>query len=193
MFSVQMLAVVSMFSLNAFAQEKSAKAIWVEFQTSQGDITIKLFPDKAPKTVKNFLTYVDEGFYSDTIFHRVMPNFMIQGGGMTADMKEKRTHAPVTNEADNGLSNKLGSIAMARTGNPHSATAQFFINVKNNASLDHQSKLNGRSWGYCVFGQVVKGMNVVNDIRKVRTGQHGHHSDVPVKTVLIKKAMRVKK
>jgi len=193
MFTTLMLAVVSMSGLNAFAQEKGPKEILVEFQTSHGDITIKLFPDKAPKTVANFLTYVDEGFYADTIFHRVIPNFMIQGGGMTADMKEKRTHDPVTNEADNGLSNKLGTIAMARTGNPHSATAQFFINVKNNASLDHQSKLNGRSWGYCVFGKVVKGMNVVNDIRKVRTGQKGRHGDVPAKTVLIKKVMRVKK
>ena len=192
MFSLLMLAVVLMSGPNAQAQGKKSKDLLVVLQTNYGDITIKLFPNKAPKTVKNFLTYVDEGFYADTIFHRVIPSFMVQGGGMTADMKKKRTHDPVKNEADNGLSNKFGTLAMARTGDPHSATAQFFINVRDNPFLDHKNKDNGRTWGYCVFGKVVKGMSVVKDIEKVKTSQSGPRSNVPLKPVIIKKATRVK-
>ncbi len=186
-----MLTVTSLTSLSATAQEP-AKDTLVELQTNYGNITIKLFPDKAPKTVENFLGYVDEKFYDGTIFHRVMPTFMIQGGGHTEDMREKKTRAAIENEADNGLSNKRGTLAMARKGDPHSATAQFFINVKDNAGLDHRSKANGRAWGYCVFGQVVKGMSVVDDIKNVPTTSKGFHENVPVKPVIIQKAIRVK-
>lgn len=188
---VMMFTVTCLSTTQGRAQEAS-KDVLVEIQTSMGDITIKLYTDKAPKTVANFLGYVDEGFYADTIFHRVIPTFMIQGGGMTEDMREKKTRKAVENEADNGLSNKLGTLAMARTGDPHSATAQFFINTKDNQFLDHQSKTNGRTWGYCVFGQVVKGMSVVNEIKNVPTATKGFHENVPVKPVMIKKAMRVK-
>jgi peptidyl-prolyl cis-trans isomerase B (cyclophilin B) len=190
MFSVLMFAVVSMTTPLAHAEDQADKPTLVELQTNYGDITIKLFPDRAPKTVANFLTYVDEGFYSDTLFHRVIANFMIQGGGMTADMREKKTHDPIVNEDANGLSNKRGTIAMARTTNPHSATSQFFINVKDNLSLD--KNYSGQRWGYCVFGQVVKGMSVVDEIRNVPTGMKAGHGDVPIKPVIIKKAVRVK-
>jgi peptidyl-prolyl cis-trans isomerase B (cyclophilin B) len=184
------LTVVSLTSFSATAQDQTEETL-VELQTNYGNITIKLFPDKAPKTVKNFLGYVDEKFYDGTIFHRVIPTFMIQGGGHTEDMREKDTRDPIQNEADNGLSNLRGTLAMARKPNPHSATAQFFINVKDNPSLDHKDKV--RSWGYCVFGQVVKGMSVVDDIKNVPTTTKGYHGDVPVKSVIIEKAIRVKK
>ena len=190
MLAVVMFAVVSMASFDLHAQD-APKETLVEIQTNHGNFTIKLFPDKAPKTVENFLGYVDSKFYDNTIFHRVIPNFMVQGGGLTADMRKKETRKPVQNEADNGLSNKIGTIAMARTGDPHSATAQFFVNVKDNYSLDHTSKTNGRTWGYCVFGQVVKGMSVVKEIKLVRTSYKNGRDDVPVETVLIKKAIRV--
>ena len=190
MLAVVMFAVVSMASFDLHAQD-APKETLVEIQTNHGNFTIKLFPDKAPKTVENFLGYVDSKFYDNTIFHRVIPNFMVQGGGLTADMRKKETRKPVQNEADNGLSNKIGTIAMARTGDPHSATAQFFVNVKDNYSLDHTSKTNGRTWGYCVFGQVVKGMSVVKEIKLVRTSYKNGRDDLPVETVLIKKAIRV--
>ena len=190
MLAVVMFAVVSMASFDLHAQD-APKETLVEIQTNHGNFTIKLFPDKAPKTVENFLGYVDSKFYDNTIFPRVIPNFMVQGGGLTADMRKKETRKPVQNEADNGLSNKIGTIAMARTGDPHSATAQFFVNVKDNYSLDHTSKTNGRTWGYCVFGQVVKGMSVVKEIKLVRTSYKNGRDDVPVETVLIKKAIRV--
>ncbi|MFP5238468.1 MAG: peptidylprolyl isomerase [Acidobacteriota bacterium] len=161
----------------------------VLMETSMGLITIELFPDKAPQTVANFLKYVDEGFYEGTIFHRVIPNFMIQGGGLSATMKEKQTHAPVINEADNGLSNVKGTIAMARTMDPHSATAQFFINVNDNLFLDHKGKTPD-GWGYCVFGKVVDGMDVVEKIKKVRTRRAGFHDDVPVEPVTINSVLR---
>ncbi|HAI10798.1 MAG TPA: peptidylprolyl isomerase [Phycisphaerales bacterium] len=186
-----MSCVMTFVSSNANAQD-AKQDVLVEIQTNYGNITLKLFPDKAPKSVENFLGYVDEGFYSQTIFHRVIPTFMIQGGGMTEDMREKKTRAAIENEADNGLSNKLGTVAMARTGNPHSATSQFFINTKDNPFLDHRSKANGRTWGYCVFGQVIKGMSVVNDIKNVQTATKGFHENVPVKSVIITKAIRVK-
>ncbi|MFZ5428509.1 MAG: peptidylprolyl isomerase [Thermodesulfobacteriota bacterium] len=161
----------------------------VLMETSMGLITIELYPDKAPETVANFLKYVDEGFYEGTIFHRVIDNFMIQGGGMNVTMKEKPTHAPVVNEADNGLENLTGTIAMARTMDPHSATAQFFINVNDNHFLNHKAKT-PEGWGYCVFGKVVDGMDVVNKIKKVRTGRAGFHDDVPKDPVTINSVLR---
>lgn len=161
----------------------------VLLETSSGDILIELFPDKAPQTVANFLQYVDDGFYENTIFHRVIPGFMIQGGGMSARMDEKDTREPVQNEADNGLKNERGTLAMARTRDPHSATAQFFINLVDNDFLDHsQPTLDG--WGYCVFGKVTEGMDVVDKIAKVKTKSMGMHENVPVDMVLITGASR---
>ncbi|MDD3991881.1 MAG: peptidylprolyl isomerase [Desulfobacterales bacterium] len=159
----------------------------VRLETSMGDIVIDLDAAKAPKTVENFLGYVNEGHYDGTIFHRVIDGFMIQGGGMTADMKEKPTRAPVENEADNGLKNEAYSVAMARTMDPHSATAQFFINVKKNDFLNHTAKT-AQGWGYAVFGKVVKGHGVVNKIKGVATGRQGMHDDVPKEPVTILKA-----
>jgi len=162
----------------------------VVLHTNHGDITIVLAADKAPQTVANFLRYVDEGFFDDTIFHRVIPGFMIQGGGFTADMSQKRTHEPIHNEADNGLKNARGTLAMARTSDPHSATAQFFINLTDNDFLDFKSA-SGNGWGYAVFGRVVDGMDVVDAIAKVATGNRGMHQDVPKESVVITKAERV--
>ena len=161
----------------------------VLMETSMGLITIELFADKAPATVANFLKYVDDGFYEGTIFHRVIDNFMVQGGGMNVTMKEKPTNAPVVNEADNGLQNLTGTLAMARTMDPHSATAQFFINVNDNHFLDHKAKT-PEGWGYCVFGKVVDGMDVVNKIKKVRTRRAGFHDDVPADPVTINSCLR---
>ncbi|AMJ98909.1 peptidylprolyl isomerase [Alteromonas macleodii] len=160
----------------------------VTLKTNFGDITLELFEDKAPKTVANFLSYVEDGFFDNTIFHRVINNFMIQGGGFTPDMDQKDTKAPIENEADNGVANEVGTIAMARTQDPHSATAQFFINVNNNDFLNHSGKsVNG--WGYCAFGKVTEGMDVVEKIKAVKTGNHGYHQDVPVEPVIIEKAV----
>ena len=159
----------------------------VTLKTNHGDITLELYADKAPKTVENFLAYVKDGFYDNTIFHRVIDGFMIQGGGMTADMEQKDTKAPIENEANNGVSNEAGTIAMARTNDPHSATAQFFINVKDNDFLNFSSEsMNG--WGYCAFGKVTAGMDVVEKIKNVKTGNYGYHQDVPVEAVVIEKA-----
>jgi peptidyl-prolyl cis-trans isomerase B (cyclophilin B) len=152
-----------------------------------GDILLELDAEKAPKTVENFLNYVKSGHYDGTIFHRVIDGFMIQGGGMTPDMREKPTEAPIENEADNGLQNAAYTVAMARTMAPHSATAQFFINVKNNEFLDHKNKTEA-GWGYTVFGKVAKGHSVVNKIKGVKTGRKGMHDDVPVEPVEIIKA-----
>lgn len=154
----------------------------ITLHTNHGDIVIELDFDKAPKTAANFKQYVEEGFYDGTIFHRVIDGFMIQGGGMTEDMTQKKTRPAIQNEADNGLKNVIGSIAMARTNDPHSATAQFFINVKDNDFLNHSSKT-AQGWGYCVFGKVTAGMDVVNKIKGVKTGSQ----DVPKETVLIEK------
>jgi peptidyl-prolyl cis-trans isomerase B (cyclophilin B) len=159
----------------------------VKLTTGHGAITLKLDAEKAPKTVANFLAYVEAGHYDGTIFHRVIKNFMIQGGGMEPGMKQKETRAPIENEAANGLKNKRGSIAMARTNDPHSATAQFFINVVDNDFLDFKAP-SGQGWGYCVFGEVVEGLDVVDAIRAVRTGNKGFHQDVPVDDVVIEKA-----
>lgn len=159
----------------------------VKLETSMGDIFLELDAEKAPITVANFLNYVENGHYNGTIFHRVIDGFMIQGGGMTSDMKEKSTGESIENEADNNLKNEAYTVAMARTMDPHSATAQFFINVKNNDFLNHSSKT-PQGWGYAVFGKVVKGHGVVNKIKTVDTGRNGMHDDVPVEPVEIIKA-----
>lgn len=157
----------------------------VVFSTNHGDFTIELYPDKAPITVENFLSYVDAGFYDNTIFHRVIPGFVIQGGGFTEDMRQKPTEAPIKNEADNGLKNVTGTLAMARTSVPDSATSQFFINVKDNGFLDFKSKT-PQGWGYAVFGKVISGMDVVHKIENVQTTSKGMHQDVPAEPVVIK-------
>ncbi|VAX13217.1 Peptidyl-prolyl cis-trans isomerase PpiB [hydrothermal vent metagenome] len=172
--------------LGSMINSAAADAPQVKIETNMGDIIVLLEPDKAPKTVENFLTYAKDGFYNNTIFHRVISNFMIQGGGFTTDYQRKPTRAPIKNEADNGLSNLRGTIAMARTMDPHSATAQFFINVKDNTFLDFTSK-SPRGWGYTVFGKVIKGMDTVNRIRSVATGPGGPFpTDVPQEAVIIK-------
>jgi len=158
----------------------------ITLHTTLGDITLELDAEKAPATVENFLGYAKEGFFDGTIFHRVIDNFMIQGGGMLEDMSQKPTKAPVKNEADNGLKNAKGTIAMARTNDPHSATAQFFINVGDNDFLNHKSP-SPQGWGYAVFGKVVTGMEVVEKIKGVKTGRRGYHDDVPVDAIIIQK------
>ena len=163
----------------------------VDLETSKGKIVLELYADKAPLTVKNFLAYVDAGYYDGTIFHRVIPDFMIQGGGFTAEMKKKRTQPPIRNEADNGVRNERGTIAMARTQDPHSATAQFFINSKDNDFLDHKGK-SPQGWGYAVFGRVVEGMSVVDAISAVKTVTRGRYRDVPDEPIVITRARRVK-
>ncbi|MFB6349077.1 peptidylprolyl isomerase [Moraxella marmotae] len=164
----------------------------VEFDTSFGQIVIELNAEKAPVTVANFIDYVESGHYDGLIFHRVIDGFMIQGGGMDAQMNEKRTGTPIKNEADNGLKNTVGTIAMARTSDPHSATAQFFINVKDNDFLNYSSPT-PQGWGYAVFGQVIDGMDVVNQIKGVPTGRFGYHADVPTQPVVIHSAKIIKK
>ncbi len=160
----------------------------VKLHTNHGTITLQLDAEKAPNTVKNFLEYVNAGFYDGTVFHRVIKSFMIQGGGFEPGMKQKSVNAPIKNEAANGLHNAQYSVAMARTSDPHSATAQFFINVTDNSFLDYPGQ---DGWGYCVFGKVIEGTEVVDAIRKVRTGSKGFHQDVPVDDVIITKAETV--
>lgn len=162
----------------------------VSIETSHGKMTLELFDKEAPLTVKNFLDYIDAGHYEGTIFHRVIKGFMIQGGGMTPDMKQKATKAPVKNEAANGKSNKRGTVAMARTSVIDSATSQFFINAVDNAFLDHQDT-SARGFGYCVFGQVTEGLDVMDKIIAVKTGFKAGHDDVPVEPVMITKMTRV--
>ncbi|NVJ59310.1 MAG: peptidyl-prolyl cis-trans isomerase [Gammaproteobacteria bacterium] len=156
----------------------------VTIQTNLGEIKIELFEDKAPKTVKNFLQYAKSGQYDNTIFHRVIDGFMIQGGGFEPGMTQKETQDPIENEANNGLSNETGTLAMARTMDPHSATCQFFINVNNNTFLDHKNE-SPQGWGYCVFAKVTSGMEVVNQIKGVATGNMAGHQDVPKEDVII--------
>lgn len=165
-----------------FAATSHAASPRVELKTSHGIMIVELYAEQAPKTVENFLQYAKDGFYAGTIFHRVIDGFMIQGGGMTPDMKEKATRAPIPNEAKNGLKNEPGTLAMARTSDPHSAAAQFFINLKANSFLDYPSRDN---WGYAVFGKVVEGMDVVQKIGKVATGNAGFHQNVPTTPVII--------
>ena len=162
----------------------------VELHTNHGIIKLELDADKAPKSVENFLNYVKAGHYDNTVFHRVIDGFMIQGGGFEPGMKQKTTQAPIDNDANNGLKNVKGSVAMARTNDPHSATAQFFINVNDNDFLNHSSPT-PQGWGYAVFGKVVDGLDVVDNIRKVKTGSKGFHQDVPVDDVVIEKAVVV--
>ncbi|HZJ93189.1 MAG TPA: peptidylprolyl isomerase [Thiopseudomonas sp.] len=159
----------------------------IKLHTNHGVITLKLFADKAPETVANFIQYVKDGHYDNTIFHRVISNFMIQGGGFDTDMKELTTRDSIKNEANNGVSNKLGTVAMARTMEPHSASAQFFINVNDNEFLDHSAPTT-QGWGYAVFGEVTDGFDVVSAIKNVRTGSKNGHQDVPFDDVIIEKA-----
>ena len=172
-----------------WAEEAESGTPVVKLETSMGDIEIALNSEKAPETVKNFLAYVDEGFYDNTIFHRVIKEFMIQGGGLTMRMEEKKTRPPVKNEADNGLKNLRGALAMARTSEPHSAAAQFFINTVDNPELDHSAPT-AEGYGYCVFGQVVEGMDVVAKIEKSRVKAMGEHEALPVDSVVITTASR---
>lgn len=162
----------------------------IKISTNFGDIVLELDAEKAPGTVANFLEYVNSGFYNGTIFHRVIDGFMIQGGGMEPGMKQKRTNAPIKNEADNGLQNKTYTIAMARTPDPHSASSQFFINVADNDFLNFRAP-NSQGWGYCVFGKIVEGTEVVDKIAKVKTGSKAGHQDVPVEDVVIESAEAV--
>ena len=156
----------------------------VKLQTSLGTITLELDAEHAPETVKNFLAYVESGHFNNTVFHRVIDGFMIQGGGFEPGMNQKPCGAPIRNEAGNGLKNERGTIAMARTSDPHSATAQFFINLKDNAFLNHTAP-SGQGWGYCVFGKVAQGLDVVHKIAKVKTGNSSFHQNVPVEPVMI--------
>jgi peptidyl-prolyl cis-trans isomerase B (cyclophilin B) len=174
----------------AHANQQMENKIMIKLSTSMGEITLELDDENAPITVKNFLSYVDSGHYDNTIFHRVIPGFVIQGGGLAPGMQEKRTGTPIQNEADNDLKNLTGAICMARTNDPHSATSQFFINLKDNYFLDHTEKTES-GWGYAVFGRVVTGMEVVEQIAAVETGNVGHHSDVPLEDVVLEKAERV--
>ncbi|WP_372626315.1 peptidylprolyl isomerase [Arsukibacterium sp.] len=159
----------------------------INLHTNYGVITLNLFADKAPVTAENFISYVKDGFLDGTIFHRVIDGFMIQGGGFTPDMDQKETKAPIKNEANNKVPNKKGTIAMARTNDPHSATCQFFINIADNSFLNHTAE-SSQGWGYCVFGEVTAGMDVVDKIRQVKTGRVAGHSDVPLEPVVIEKA-----
>ena len=169
-----LLSSLLLLSLSAFAQPT------VEIKTNKGSIIVELNQEKAPNTVANFVKYANDGFYTGTVFHRVISGFMIQGGGLDKNLNEKETRAPIKNEADNGLANNIGTIAMARTNDPHSASSQFFINVSNNAFLNHTEK-SDRGWGYTVFGKVVKGMDVVDKIAKIPTDG----GDVPTQTIMI--------
>ena len=200
------VVLVLMFAVFAFAQEKdslketkpqkteskkmskeeSKTKDVVVMETSMGTMEIQLYPDKAPITVENFLSYIKDKFFDGTIFHRVIDNFMVQGGGFTKDLKQKPTKPTIIIESDNGLKNDLGTIAMARTPDPNSATSQFFINVKDNSFLNFRSKTPD-GWGYCVFGKVIKGMDIVNKIKVVKTGTQNGMGDVPVEPVMIKK------
>jgi peptidyl-prolyl cis-trans isomerase A (cyclophilin A)/peptidyl-prolyl cis-trans isomerase B (cyclophilin B) len=154
----------------------------VSMKTSMGEIVLELYPDKAPKTVANFLDYAKSGYYNGTVFHRVIDNFMIQGGGFDKDMKQKPTNSPIENEAKNGLKNEAYTVAMARTSQPHSASSQFFINVRDNGFLDYPGQ---DGWGYCVFGKIVKGTEIVNKMKVVETTNKGMHQNVPVKPIVI--------
>ena len=184
---ILLFALASLFATNV----ATAGPVKVKMETSQGNIILELYPDKAPKTVANFLKYVESGYYSGTIFHRVIDGFMLQGGGFDSKYMRKETNPPVINEADNGLKNDIGTIAMARTMDPHSATAQFFINIKDNTFLNHTNK-SPRGWGYAVFGKVVQGMKVVDKIKAIPTIAAGpFQRDVPRDPVIIVNASRV--
>ncbi len=184
---VGLMALALIITAGSTARAEKRSNPLVKLETSMGEITVELYADKAPATVANFLQYVKDGFYNGTIFHRVIPTFMIQGGGFDAQMNQKPTRAPIQNEADNGLKNEAYTLAMARTMDPNSATAQFFINVADNQFLNHTAK-NPQGWGYAVFGKVVKGQDVVDKIKAVPTGNKGMHQNVPLEPVTITKA-----
>ena len=175
------LLATSLFTSNLSAQGNPSAVI----RTNLGDIHLELLADKAPVSVDNFISYAKSGAYDGTIFHRVIPNFMIQGGGFTPDMEKKTTREPIPNEAGNGVSNDRGTVAMARTNQPHSATTQFFINTQDNPNLNYTGETDSRAWGYAVFGRVTEGMNVVDEIRMVETTRNQRYSDVPVEAVII--------
>ena len=177
-------AVILVLASIGVATANSGDKVMVEMHTSKGLITLELDAEKAPVTVANFIEYVNSGHFDGTIFHRVIPGFVIQGGGLESGMKEKPTQAPIENEADNGLKNVTGSICMARTNDPHSATSQFFINLKDNQFLDHTEK-SPQGWGYAVFGKVTQGEEVLDKIRSVQTGSQGGHQDVPTDPIII--------
>jgi len=187
-----LVVLVAIVSLAMFTTVKGQKNMTdenanpvVSIETSKGNITLELDAKNAPNTTANFLAYIEDGYFTDTTFHRVIPNFMIQGGGITADMRDKPSkRAPIKNEANNGLKNDRGTIAMARTGDPHSATSQFFINLKDNDFLNFRSETM-QGWGYAVFGKVTEGLNVVDEIARVRTGNKGGHQDVPMESITI--------
>jgi peptidyl-prolyl cis-trans isomerase B (cyclophilin B) len=181
------MLLLSLFAAGDTAGATPVAAPQVVLETSHGDITLELDAERAPKTVENFLAYVEAGFFDGTIFHRVIPGFMIQGGGFTPEMSQKQTRAPIANEATNRKSNERGTIAMARTNDPHSATAQFFINLVDNRALDHTAP-SGQGWGYTVFGRVIEGMDAVDAVARVPTGSRAGHANVPVEPVLIRKA-----
>lgn len=181
--TLAVLLLAALCSPGATAQGNPTAVI----QTSKGEIQLELYRAQAPATVENFIEYANSGFYDGTIFHRVISHFMIQGGGLTPDMQKKSTREPIQNEASNGLSNKRGTIAMARTGHPHSATAQFFINVQDNLNLDYRGESNSSAWGYAVFGRVTEGMEVVDQIRFVKTESRPPFNDVPVEPIVIER------
>lgn len=181
---ILVLVLVFGFSKTSFADSANPK---VQLQTNHGVIVLELDAGAAPKTVANFVSYVEAGFYDGTIFHRIIPGFMIQGGGFTPEMTQKKTNAAIQNEADNGLKNARGAIAMARTGDPHSATAQFFINTVDNTFLNYKAKT-AQGWGYCVFGNVTEGLEIVDAIEAVKTTTKAPHENVPVEAVIIEKA-----
>lgn len=188
-FQSAILGALLTFSLNAQAAENNPQVL---IETNKGNILVELYADKAPKTVENFLSYVNDKFYDGTIFHRVIKDFMVQGGGFDKYLNRKPGQAPIKSEADNGLRNRIGTLAMARTNDPHSASSQFFINTNQNGFLDHREKSSSRAWGYTVFGRVIKGMRVVNDISQVQTGFKNGMGDVPAETIEIIKARQVK-
>ena len=189
---LSLATLIALIPSSCFAEEKQSDKIKVNIKTGDGDIILSIDPQAAPKTVNNFIAYVKAGFYDGTVFHRVIKGFMIQGGGLDEKLKEKQGgFAPIQNEADNGLKNLQGTIAMARTNDPNSATSQFFINTADNDFLNHQNKTM-QGWGYCVFGKVEKGLEIVNKIEAVATTSYGHHQDVPVVPVKIEKVSIIK-
>ena len=190
LYIVSLLIIMCCSTFVAHASQQMGNKVMIKLSTSMGEIMLELDAENAPITVENFLSYVDSGHYDNTIFHRVIPGFVIQGGGLVSGMQEKKTGTPIQNEADNGLKNLTGSICMARTNDPHSATSQFFINLKDNHFLDYKEKTES-GWGYAVFGRVVSGMDVVEKVAAVDTGTVGYHSDVPLEDVVLEKAERV--
>ena len=184
-----LFVILMCFAMQSSYSSPQGTSPMVKLHTNKGVITLQLDAEKAPDTVENFLEYVNSGFYTDTIFHRVINNFMIQGGGFESGMKHKDTNPPIKNEASNGLKNDNYTVAMARTGDPHSATAQFFINIKDNGFLNYPGQ---DGWGYCVFGKVVEGTEIVDAIRQVKTGNNAGHQDVPLEDIIITKAEEVK-